>query len=949
MRLWDAKTGTQLSEFEGHHKYEVACVAFSPNSSYAVSIGSQHDMLVNVWDWKNNIKVASNKISAKVKALSFSQDGKYFVTVGVRHVKFWYLDFSRPRNSTEAVPLMGRSAILADHRNNNFCDVGCGKGSMAESTYAITESGLLCEFNGRRLLDKWVELRTTRAYSLVVGQNMICIGCAEGIVRVFNPQNLHFICTLPRPHALGTDLAKVVLKSESMSYQSGNNAKYADTIAITLLEESKRVVCVYSDHSMYIWDLKDTKRVGKCHSYLYHSACIWGIEPYRCTLSGSHSLLPPGTFVTCSSDDTVRVWNLESHQNFDGYVYRRNIFSHELLKIFYMDPDLKYLCDSSASASSNGGDNSASNGENGYDGKNGVRCLKISPDGKHLSTGDRSGNINVKDLASQKDLCKIEAHDSEVLCLEYSQPTLSNDNYFLSSASRDRLIHVFDVKQQYSFFTTLDDHSSAITAIRFASDSDDDSLKLLSCGTDKSIIIRKLTPSKGNAFTREHHVVSKTTFYDMELDKDNNCTLTACQDRQIRMYDLDSGKLISSYKGSLSDDGTLIKIAMDPSGLYFATSCTDKSLNLFDYKTGECVATAFGHSEVITGLKFSQNGRNLISVSGDGCIFVWKLPVDIANAISCKLGLPPVPPEKPAFISALRMFPEKVTTSPRHKSTLEITSKIESVNHMSNSDAIESPKITKWSQRSDTWSRNSSQIFESEQSSLKERTDERDSDSLRTCSVRSDEEVPSSNSDIVYYPQEEEPYQKNTFEIRQENRSVFANGGTFNRQRLKTSMSVPNFNDLNSDDEEKESKVHVRNGHGGNGRANVSASGADTWHRQSSYMSSENLSENHNSRSRYSTAVALKQTQSSMGGGDGDSESIYGRSSISTQHRGQPNCRTGGALGVNDLQPLSRSTSVCSVAGKGAARREELSKAVSEAKRKLESVSCFCVSLLHDH
>lgn len=33
---------------------------------------------------------------------------------------------------------------------------------QGDSTYAITKSGLLCEFNNRRLLDKWVELRTSR-------------------------------------------------------------------------------------------------------------------------------------------------------------------------------------------------------------------------------------------------------------------------------------------------------------------------------------------------------------------------------------------------------------------------------------------------------------------------------------------------------------------------------------------------------------------------------------------------------------------------------------------------------------------------------------------------------------------------------------------------------------------------------------------------------------------
>lgn len=69
--------------------------AFSPSNKYVVSVGSQHDMIVNVWDWRNNVKVASNKVSSKVKAVCFAENGNYFVTVGNRHVKFWYLEYSR--------------------------------------------------------------------------------------------------------------------------------------------------------------------------------------------------------------------------------------------------------------------------------------------------------------------------------------------------------------------------------------------------------------------------------------------------------------------------------------------------------------------------------------------------------------------------------------------------------------------------------------------------------------------------------------------------------------------------------------------------------------------------------------------------------------------------------------------------------------------------------------
>lgn len=41
---------------------------------------------------QKDVLVAANKVSSKVKGVSFSEDSSYFVTVGNRHVKFWYLD-----------------------------------------------------------------------------------------------------------------------------------------------------------------------------------------------------------------------------------------------------------------------------------------------------------------------------------------------------------------------------------------------------------------------------------------------------------------------------------------------------------------------------------------------------------------------------------------------------------------------------------------------------------------------------------------------------------------------------------------------------------------------------------------------------------------------------------------------------------------------------------------
>ena len=43
-------------------------------------------MVVNVWDWRNSCKVATNKMSFNVSAISFTKDGSYFVAAGNRSV-----------------------------------------------------------------------------------------------------------------------------------------------------------------------------------------------------------------------------------------------------------------------------------------------------------------------------------------------------------------------------------------------------------------------------------------------------------------------------------------------------------------------------------------------------------------------------------------------------------------------------------------------------------------------------------------------------------------------------------------------------------------------------------------------------------------------------------------------------------------------------------------------
>ncbi|UJR30309.1 hypothetical protein I4U23_017846 [Adineta vaga] len=612
VRIWDLHGDRTTCIELGDHKFAIDCVCFSPNVDRLVSIGSVHDGNIYVWNWKDKKKLASNKCTCAIRRIAFAEDGSYFVTVGNRHVKFWYLIST---SSIEVVPLRGRYAILAERKDNLFTDVVCGRGDCAGMTYVITANGLICQFDEHRQMRGERDLQE-KTNCLAIGDLYLVIGCMKGAVYVFSPQNLDYIMSIPLPHYLGVDIAFITSIDQIKYSQQQQNTSFPDTIAICLDEDKSVLTCFYNDHSFYIWDIKNERSIKKHDSHMYHSGCGWGIETYSRT-STSPSILRQLSCITCSSDNSIRFWTL-NHNDTDSYMMSSssssNIFSKQLMKIVYLDDDYTKLCDTQSTQE-----------RPEFVPKTGGRCMKASPDGVSLAIGDRNGNIRIFNMETFQQIALVEAHDSEVLSVDYGRST-DIGTTFLASSSRDRFVHIFDVTKDYQLVITLDDHSAAITAVRFTYSSITSTLQLISCSADKSLIFRSVIKNDNGKyqFIRSNNIVEKQTFYDLAIDHSRELVNTACQDRMIRAYNLQDGKRVRTRKGTVGDDtGYLIKIDMDASGRYLATSCSNKYVYIWDTITSECVATLCGHSEIVTDLKFSQDGRHLFTISGDSCIFVW--------------------------------------------------------------------------------------------------------------------------------------------------------------------------------------------------------------------------------------------------------------------------------------------------------------------------------------
>lgn len=69
--------------------------------------------------------------------------------------------------------------------------------------------------------------------------------------------------------------------SLSQLFSCRPEARYPDTVAVTYDPTNRWLSCIYNDHSVYVWDVRDLcdpRRAGKLYSALYHSSCVWSLE-----------------------------------------------------------------------------------------------------------------------------------------------------------------------------------------------------------------------------------------------------------------------------------------------------------------------------------------------------------------------------------------------------------------------------------------------------------------------------------------------------------------------------------------------------------------------------------------------------------------------------------------------------------------------------------------------
>ncbi len=251
-----------------------------------------------------------------------------------------------------------------------------------------------------------------------------------------------------------------------------------------------------------------------------------------------------------------------------------------------------------------------------------VWSVAYSPDGAFVASASWDRTVRVWDVRNQRNMLTISAHTDRVWSLAYSP-----NGDWIASAGQDGTVKIWDARTGREVHA-FKGHTLEVRGLAFSPGSE----WLASASHDQTVRIWDVATGK-ERFRLTGHT---SAVFTVAFSPDGSQLASASMDGTVRIWDWATGQTRHTLRGHKT---WVRAVAFSPDGGRLATGSWDQTIKLWDAASGHEVATLKGHLSSVQSVSFKPDGTRLASAGMDGIILIWDLTTEqLSNSLRGHTG-----------------------------------------------------------------------------------------------------------------------------------------------------------------------------------------------------------------------------------------------------------------------------------------------------------------------
>jgi len=250
-----------------------------------------------------------------------------------------------------------------------------------------------------------------------------------------------------------------------------------------------------------------------------------------------------------------------------------------------------------------------------------VKCVAFAADGSVVATGSADGTCRIWDVPSGTYRRTLEGHRGQVTAVAFSpRSRVSNtglrvgDPFLLVTASDDRTVRVWN-PMDGTEVRTLMGHDAAVNQTEFSPDG----TYLVTASDDRTARVWNTRTWEVEHVLRGHRAQVLSAHFSAADGPRRIVTTSA--DGTAQVWDASTGAAVVVCIGHSGPVWDALFSPSDPA--IFLTVSSDTTARLWNTETGRLETELAGHEAEVHGMRFSRDGKQVVTRSWDGIARVW--------------------------------------------------------------------------------------------------------------------------------------------------------------------------------------------------------------------------------------------------------------------------------------------------------------------------------------